>query len=74
MSFYYPVIQFNLQMLSPLDESELAAAWRRAAGPDGKVPVIIYRTQVYLGSTRYTWGPPGIPGLHQVYLGSTRYT
>ena len=26
-------------MLSPLDESELAAAWRRAAGPDGKVPV-----------------------------------
>ena len=57
-------------MLSPLDESELAAAWRRAAGPDGKVPVIIYRTQVHLGSTRYTWAPPGIPGLHQVYLGS----
>ena len=29
-------------MLSPLDESELAAAWRRAAGPDGKVPVNIF--------------------------------
>ena len=31
-------------MLSPLDENELAAAWRRAAGPDGKVPVI----QIYI--------------------------
>ena len=29
-------------MLSPLDEDELAAAWRRAAGPDGKVPVDIF--------------------------------
>ena len=34
----------NFQMLSPLDENELAAAWRRAAGPDGKVPVI----QIYI--------------------------
>ena len=32
----------KLQMLSPLDETELAAAWRRAAGPDGKVPVSLY--------------------------------
>ena len=23
---------------------------------------------------RYTWAPPGTPGVHQVYLGSTRYT
>ena len=26
-----------LQMLSPMDEQELAAAWRRTARPDGKV-------------------------------------
>ena len=32
----------QFQMLSPLDETELAAAWRRAAGPDGKVPVSLY--------------------------------
>ena len=36
-------------MLSPLDENELAAAWRRAAGPDGKVPVI----QIYILDFRF---------------------
>ena len=38
-------------MLSPLDENELAAAWRRAAGPDGKVPVknsLKFELQMYI--------------------------
>ena len=35
-------LETQFQMLSPLDETELAAAWRRAAGPDGKVPVSLY--------------------------------
>ena len=39
-------------MLSPLDENELAAAWRRAAGPDGKVPVKSSNCKMYLSQIR----------------------
>ena len=48
----------NFQMLSPLDESELAAAWRRAAGPDGKVPVNIYTWDfiIFLNTGKVIWG------------------
>ena len=43
----------KFQMLSPLDETELAAAWRRAAGPDGKVPVSLY-FESFVGNGSYS--------------------